>query len=169
MGAATYGRRGVKERTRVSGKRPIGAAGYKRQHNQASWVSLPDTPPTTPCRPTPSARRRNNPSPPNTLHHLPPTTPTCGTRGNGRTTHTPWTERGVCGVHDVRAARRIEHGADKLKVVMCLCRGKVDILGPKSRCCKGFPQSVWNDRLDARGQQQGHLPSSVWTRHRAEQ
>ena len=60
-------------------------------------------------------------------------------------------------------------GMDRRKVVMCPHRG-IDILGPKSRCWGGAPPlRVLRAHLDAPGQQRGQLPSSVWTRHRAEQ
>ena len=46
MGAAASGGRGFKEATRVSGEMPIGAAGCRQQHNQAS------------CQPPPPAEAR---------------------------------------------------------------------------------------------------------------
>ena len=42
MGTAVYGEKGVKESTRGSGERPIGAASFRQQSIQASY----QTPPT---------------------------------------------------------------------------------------------------------------------------
>ena len=39
MGTATYGGKGFKQRTRVNGKRPIGAACFKQQYIQTSFPS----------------------------------------------------------------------------------------------------------------------------------
>ena len=41
MGAAAYGGRRFKERTRVSGERPIGAARCKQQYSAASCLPPP--------------------------------------------------------------------------------------------------------------------------------
>ena len=41
MGAAADGGRGFKERARVSGEKPIGAARCRQQHNQASCQPPP--------------------------------------------------------------------------------------------------------------------------------
>ena len=41
IGAATYGGKGFNERARVSGERPMGAASYRQQYNQASCQPPP--------------------------------------------------------------------------------------------------------------------------------
>ena len=52
MGIAACGWRGFKERTRVSGKRPIGAARCRQQYNQASCQTFPPNRlPLPPARP----------------------------------------------------------------------------------------------------------------------
>ena len=47
MGAAAYGGKGFKERARVSGERPIGAASCRQQYNEASCQAPPPPPPTS--------------------------------------------------------------------------------------------------------------------------
>ena len=59
-------------------------------------------------------------------------------------------------------------GMDRQKVVMYPSWAKDPASGhPRAQKPPlGTSPPAWDDRLDARGQRQGQLPSSVWTRHR---
>ena len=64
MGAAAYGGKGFRERARVSGERPIGAASCRQQYNQASCQPPPPPRPTVcqsvaQCAALPAHRKRD--------------------------------------------------------------------------------------------------------------